>query len=466
MGIAWKLTADFNNQRHLFSNTITTNYLIETYICSCGDTFFILKYSQQKLDYRCKTCNNKLYYDANHAINSIDDFLNKNKKMTIVYESKIQTNETDITVLCTTSIPTRIDFFNKKVIFSHKQLYSLSLKLNGDIEENYLIRLDQKLLLNIKENLTKYIEASDFFHLPKPNDEKLTLNMASFFLKNKHLKNFDFYYWDNINSLKKQELYINTALQEISNLPKAKSIKKAVYKNYVYQILHYKKFTFKFIKIFCKHIKDINILEKLLSLKFTKSIYQHTDEYKLNILMMFLTTQYTDKQILKLFSHYRIRINTEFFYHTMGLYMLAKESIKSNFTKVSCTPETLHGEFLRCFQVPSHKHIHNKVFHYSATDKNRCIQLDNYQIKLPKTGLELHRWSTILHNCITNYSQKITSRKSTIYGFFKNDKLLFIAEVSNDNIIEVAQKYNAKLTPNQNILLEKWHNLSLKGTIR
>ena len=47
--IAWKLTTDFNEQRHLFYQKIETDYVIESYICTCGHTDFIIKHQKQNL---------------------------------------------------------------------------------------------------------------------------------------------------------------------------------------------------------------------------------------------------------------------------------------------------------------------------------------------------------------------------------------------------------------------------------
>ena len=60
--IAWKLTTEFDKQRHLFFEKIQTDYIVETYICSCGHTDFITKHPEQKLKYICIECENTKFY--------------------------------------------------------------------------------------------------------------------------------------------------------------------------------------------------------------------------------------------------------------------------------------------------------------------------------------------------------------------------------------------------------------------
>ena len=52
--IAWKLTTDFDKQRHLFFEKIKTDYIVETYICNCGHTNFITTHTEKSLKYICK----------------------------------------------------------------------------------------------------------------------------------------------------------------------------------------------------------------------------------------------------------------------------------------------------------------------------------------------------------------------------------------------------------------------------
>ena len=201
---SWKLTTCFDKQKHLFFESIKTDYIIETYICSCGNTDFIIKNPQQELNHICTKCENKKFYDANKAWRNFVYFLYQNAELKLSYEYNIQSDDNVVSAFYVTSIPTDIDFSRCKVIYSKKPVYSLILTTNGEIKENHLFQFNKKISDQLKNNLTQYINQNNCFNIPKSGKKDLTLHMARFFLKNKHLKDFDFYYWTNIHKLQKK----------------------------------------------------------------------------------------------------------------------------------------------------------------------------------------------------------------------------------------------------------------------
>jgi len=127
MIISWKLTTDFDKQRHLFFDKIETGYIVETYICSCGHTDFITKCPEQKLNYICKECKNTKFYDANSAWRNISHFLYQNLDLEFSYAYDIQIDNHAISSLYITRIPQDINFFSRKVIYLKNPAYILIL---------------------------------------------------------------------------------------------------------------------------------------------------------------------------------------------------------------------------------------------------------------------------------------------------------------------------------------------------
>ena len=52
--LAWKLTTNFDTQRHLFSKKITTDYIIETFLCHCSHIEFITTHANEDIFSRLK----------------------------------------------------------------------------------------------------------------------------------------------------------------------------------------------------------------------------------------------------------------------------------------------------------------------------------------------------------------------------------------------------------------------------
>jgi len=460
--VAWKLTTNFDKQRHLFFETIETDYIVETYICSCGYTDFIIKYPEQELKYICKECENTNFYDANSAWRNITHFLYQNLDLELSCEYNVQSSADVISSHYVTKIPTSIDFANHKVIYSKKTIYSLSLRIDGEFKENYSLRFDQKISSQLKNYLIQYIKKNNYFNIPHSGNKSLTLAMVLFFLKNKHLKDFDFYYWDDISKLEKKEVHINDALKFISNNPRAKTVKKAVYQNYIKQLDDNGRFDSTFVEAFSNHIKDVNILSKLLQLKFEHSVYNNIHKDELNEIIVFLKQHYSEKQLLKFFSSNVFNSNHYLFRDAVNEFLYDKDVIENRFRKVPCNIQALHDELVRCSREEGYKDIIDQKLSYSKEDMKPCIEADTYQVKLPKTGKELLDWANKLHNCMAGYFEMIKNHETIIYCFFQENILVFAVEICDNEVVQASGKYNATLTIEENKILTKWFELFFK----
>jgi len=457
--IAWKLTTKFDKERHLFFEKIETDYIVETYICSCGHTDFITKYPEQKLKYVCKECENTKFYNVNNAWRNIEYFLYQNFDLEFSYEYDIQSDDDMISSLYITSIPKSINFANRKVIYSKKTVYSLALTINGELKENYSLRFEQKILSQLKNNLTQYINENSCFNIPVSIEKDLNLSIARFFLKNKHLKDFDFYYWEHIEKVKEKDLRIKDALENLANIHKSRSVKKAIYQNYTAQLYDTGKFNSTFIEVFCKTIKDLNILTKLINLKIGYSIYSNLDKDKLYKIMHFLKKYYSEKQLLKLYDSEEFNANNYLFIDAVRELNYNIENVKNNFKKVSCKVQSLHDEFVRCSKEERYKEMKNKRLTYSEEELKACVAQDTYHVKLPKDGKELFDWSEALHNCMAQYFEMIQNSKTIIYGFFQENILVFAVEICDDKVVQASSKYNIFLDEEQQDILDKWFGL-------
>jgi hypothetical protein len=321
--ISWKLTTDFDKQRHLFFEKIETGYIIQSYICSCGYNHFIVKHSSQSISYRCKKCRNTNFYDAHDADRDIFSFLANNSDIKINYRYDLKQSHKEIISKQYITIPKDINFLKKEVIFREKTLYALSLNFDGKLEEIYHLDYDERIFERLKSDITHYINSTNCCNLPQHADKKMTMDMIIFFLKNRHLKEFEFYYWSETWRLCDRDFTVNDALLHIANYPKEKSIKRALYNNYNYQLENNMRFISIFIDAFTHSIEDINIIVKLIELHgfYDDGEYSITSD-QLGNFIEFLKRYYSEKQILLCFSKMMEDFDKELFEDTLKMLQL------------------------------------------------------------------------------------------------------------------------------------------------
>ena len=457
--IAWKLSCDFNTQKHLFADKITTQYVVETYICSCGFTDFVLKYLEDRVEYECDRCQNSEFYDANSAWKNLSHFLAQSKELVLNFDYDLFEEERYILSRYYTSIPTSIDFLRGKVFYSKKDVHSVTLTKEGEIKENYSLGFSLIISSVLKENLTEYINEHNCYSLPKTEKRELTLAMATFFLKNRDLKEFDFYYWVGVERLKGKALSVEKALQVVANYSNAKSVKRAIYKNYVTQMSEHSSFDFTFTEVFCQLIDDVNILSRLLSLNIKSYKHNKIESRSLYEFIKFLKTQYSEKQLLKLFFHSEFKSYNHMFRDVVREFMYNSNVVVDNFHKVSCSVQALHDEFVRCTSKERYRSTFESSLTYTEQEMKPCIAIATYEIKLPNNGKALFEWAEELHNCMAGYFESIKNSEIAIYGFFEEETLLFAVEISDNELVQASGKYNTRLTTQEEKALYKWFKL-------
>lgn len=347
--VSWKLTNRFDTLNHLFSNKIDTDYIVETYICICGHHECIIKDPYQVLGYVCSECQNDIFYDANLAWNSLELFLHQyqNIKLDCIYKTSVTKEKISASYLV--YIPYKVNFLQKKILYAKKEIYTLSLMINGDIEETYCTIYNRDIFRHLTFLLEDILNSDrHHFDIPTDKNQKTTLKMGEFFLKNRHLKSVAFYYWKDL-SLFHSDINITQALQIISNNRKEKSVKRALYHNHLRQITNRNKFDYRFIQVFTKKIKDPNLLVKFLQL----DIYCYdlgSEDFIMDLIndfIDFLQIHYSEKQILKLFEELNDRDNEEIFYDTLYEFSYCKHLLGQSFKKPKCKLRKLYDLFVK-----------------------------------------------------------------------------------------------------------------------
>ncbi len=458
--IAWKYTTDFDMQKHLFFGEIKTGYMIEAYICSCGHSEFIVKSPQSRLDYTCAKCKNEDYHDANQAWKNLHLFLSHNLPDETLCQYDITSSDLEIIARYSVEIPTSIEFLSKKVIWSKKPIYSITISMDGKIKKEYETKPNKEIFRQLEENILQEIDRNGTLSTVDFRDKKLSLKIVSFFLKNRHLKDIDFYFWKDVSRFTKC-VNIQDALDEIVGFRREKSVKKAVYQNYIQQMDNYKSFDSFFIELLIETIEDVNILVNFLKLDF--ALFSHVDaefnNRELISFIRFLKSHYTEKQILAFFTNIDILKEQQLLRDTFDEYFKYKELIDENFVKVRCKCLEIHDEIMRLTRGEHYKEIFSQTLSYSDSRKKACMWIDTYSIKLPHNGKQLYDWAEILPNCLANYFYKKDTKEITVYGFFKEDILVFAASLDDHQIIEARGKHNAGLNAEEEKVLALWFTI-------
>lgn len=463
--IPWKLTTEFDKEHHLFSNAFKTDYVVNSFTCSCGNTDFIIGYLHDEIKYTCPTCDNRTFYDANIAKENIDEFLSDNSKIALNSSFELNICKEYIEAAYVVLIPESIDFMKQKVSFARRKIYNhyrseygyfipkLEIKQNKDL----FVELEIDLVNRLKEKLNYLHISTNGCGLTDPSD-------LLFFLKNKSLKEFDLLYWDRIaySTLfaTTENLTVKKALRILSNLRKEKSVKKVIYDNYCNrQWSKYIRFNSALIESFTQEIEDTNILVNLLQLEFSNTYFGSDGEA--SNLIKILKHRYTEKQILALFTEYSKYYNPSdhAYFRDMVDAILSIIDIDAFFKihkKVKCNISSLHDATTSDARKLLRKQLANKKIYNAKHKLKPCVQIDNYEIRLPKNGRELHDWADALHNCMASYYESIVQDETLIYGFFLNNEIEFAVEIIEGSLIQASRTCNQDLLQEQQKVLEKW----------
>ena len=293
------------------------------------------------------------------------------------------------------------------------------------------------------------------------------LNFFNFFIQNSHLKEMEFFFFwkmsPNMLSISKNYPTQKTMLDYIANHRKQKSVKKALYQSYLKAVNDKKYYPFCDF-MFCRCFEDINFLVKLLSIiNSTKNKLVSEEMMGITIsFIYFLKEHYSEKQISNLF------LKDIYFYHPYVklwqdtiLMVENKENlayIKQHFQKVKLTVRNLHDELVDIFNQKKYEEEEKVVFKYEKNQLQAEKVVDKLEFKLPKNAANLHKWAKTLHNCVFSYAKDIESKKTIIYGLFKDDKLIYAIELKNMQIVQALGVYNSQIEDGRDIeTIKKWY---------
>lgn len=487
--IPWKTIIDINTTRNLFScNNEKLPYEIELYICSCGVQKRIIKQAKKELEqYQCSECGNDVFYDAlyyisNHAwYDPIEwapfyDLLQENLKIEIEYD----TDKNNLLFLLNLQIPNSIDISSEKVEYYDKTIYSLFVDKNGQMDEKLMVdfNLDffiddhyfygeepsqsevinrHPLLAFFKKQMLQLLKKHPLCDdLALVKYDCTSIKDILFFIPYPHLKEYGFIAWQEVFLLPKEKpLTVKQALDYVLDYRSEKSLKKAVFKDYEKQISSTKKYIFSYIHCVCKYMSDVNIASRMVTLKFEDDSVARNDYRGIKRLFAYLSQTYSQKQIELLMNDLSDDAGFVFF-DILEMFSQFDNEMILKIEKVKPKSMEFHNEIIQVHRTLVQEKLFEMSFEYSVRQKRGCVIKEPYSVQLPQNGLELYEWSVTLQNCLSGYGELIKSKRTTVYGFFKDDILHIAVEVKNNQIVQANSKYNQKLSRDDTNIIKAW----------
>ena len=456
MNVAWKFTTSFNDKKHLFTDKIKTDYLLDAFSCSCGHEDIVLITKIQSLDYICPECDNNVFYNANNVRSEYKKIFAKYPELLSSFNYVFEHKNNELLAAYSISIPSEIDFLRNKILYSDNHIYSIKVTKDFEFHKNYEFSYNENIFKILKEKIDNYLQDYVGVVLPNAINKRKNYDTIKFFFMNDHLKDKFFYYWTDVSMLKKKSsdvVSINDALAIVSDFRKENSVKKAVYLNYTKQLFTTEKYEPTYVSVFCKIIKDPNLLIQLLNNTELYKIYDDRDTAL--PFFIFMKSHYSDKEIVNFINTLR---HYEELMHIQVMYEEISDDIDLYFTKPKCRVEAMHNEIMYCQNKIYNEFMENNTYNYTNLDYEACQRLnDGYDVRLPKDTIKLVEWGDFMHNCVAYLNNNILKSKAIVYGFFKEDTLVFIVHLEDDEIIEAKGKYNKVLSRDWVNLLDRWH---------
>jgi hypothetical protein len=258
-----------------------------------------------------------------------------------------------------TNAPVYIDENIKKCIY--KEFVIASVTPSKTKNE---LKIPKEFSKEIKPRLLKILEDREIFEnhinstLLSRRGSKIREKQIDFFLNHHNLKDKEFLTWSNGDLLKGDNLSIQKALIELAANKKSKSVKKAIFKCYEFQMNDTKKFNPLLIYIATNKFSDLNFIVNIIEL-----FHINNDKYlsKLERVVLFefidfLLKTYTQKQVYIFLKNFENFINLDknnfkrayiVFQDILNQFKIIKLDLTNDFKKVKCTPRGIHDEFVR-----------------------------------------------------------------------------------------------------------------------
>ncbi len=459
------------------------------YFCYCGQEFRLKthKSMDEVESLKCPFCANDYFKDAV----AFADMKSTKIWKQFAWQRSLCEDEHSWNITLKYEIPVvnsqtqEIDFRDEKLLNIQLQkdgLQAFKVAHHSKIHFKYSLYMNDKSML-LKELLTEDAQKHLYEYLLLHRTQNIEwidegrivllslsqkLKYISYFLKNSHLKEHEFFYWkmDAILADSSEYKTQEEMLAFVSNHRKEKSIKKRLYKGYEEAMKH-KAYHPYSDYVFARVIDNTDLLAQLYDIYpaikehlFTDNTFTVAREF-----LLFLKEHYAEKQIVRFFcidiqneTEYKNRLllwrDTLQLLRTRGMFAALHE----HFTKQKLTVQMLHDEVSRVSHLLSYEYAQKEEFEYEDIYLNTSQQYRGFEFKLPQTVQELSLWAKDLRNCMLGYAKRVHEQTSVIYGVFKEGTLLYAIELRGVKIVQSLGKYNAKIDEDDMQIIREWRD--------
>lgn len=491
--IPWKIKCDFNTLPTLFHGE-TLPYKTIAHVCHCSHEHLYLENNAypNANKYRCAECGNQDFFDANYFLKSSSWY----EPIETLFPEEIlyalepivfyDTTQVQLTFRVSIAIPYTINPIRNKIHYKDQLLFELSIDRQGVINQSIHVNFDLHTYSKNRYNFEELseIEMIEYCDLLKHYKTKIlhciqqnkmlysleipsactSLEHVAFFIKYPHLKSFEFIYWQMEDLLPNHtSLTVLDALNFI-NPRKEKSLKKALFQHYSTQRKQKKPFLCHYIYALLRYIKDPNIIVQIIDLSLDirdGMLSSHKKQKLWKLFFTFLTSHFDEKRIAHLLKQFsqeedywlidtiELLNDISYFEKHENIHFQENNPLRANYKEVHDYVVHIHSFLYK-------KTLSHQTFTYTHKELAPCIQTEIYSVNVPYTRLELLEWGEKMHNCLAGYDRAILSKNKLIYGFFKEDELIFAIEMQEHKIVQAKSKYNTELLSVEKDFLNSW----------
>ena len=386
---------------------------IHHFICKCGqvDQLANIISTIHHPSHCCASCRNRHFLDSEMFLYDDKvkmwsnvywdmDRLKNNEAWVIsayinvpVFDYNIQKIRVKKIVLSTASLSFRgrYDYEEKQAVLLKKHVYnhSITARIINEIIYEDLEKVLSDFVLDSPIQTLEWMKKET----QPESTSQARLQLYTFFLRNAHLKEYDFFYWKHFDIFREvSKIYptIEEMLYYILNFRKEKSLKKALYRAYANSMKHYSSYDPVSDYIFSRKIEDRNFLLQLIEMpiKIKSSLFQGNQQNDITTFFNFLKDYYTQKAISKFFVKMRSG------YHLRDTIQMLRADedgfIVEHFRKVPLDIDHLHDEFIRVGRLRKRTHRDTRIFTYHVNDLEAETSRKSFEYRLSKSPNPTH----------------------------------------------------------------------------
>ncbi len=435
--------------------------------CRCGEYRTVEASEETTQVPECERCGSRFI--------DVLDFMEETDiryRSPFVWEWRIEENPKNWSAIAVVPIPVNVE--DDKPIFHDFSIARITLSRDGDLEterlEPHLLDAQivtekgiqgpqgPKIFRELQRCLLSWLAIAavpeidwllnDENWLSSPPDRRLYI--LSFFLKNPHLKELDFYFWSDWVALPETLPKFETVLESVSWIladRKEKRVRRAFFESYA-KAMRRKSYSVFTDAVFARSIEDPNHLEKLIRLPFEikSRLFAALAWEEALELSRWIRDLYGEQGAVRFWRSVEpFHISNRYVrdIHRLMRVMRRNERMQERFTRPSANIEALHDRLAEAAGGSQREWEWAIDFEYPREVLRYEGEYEGWSFRLPKTGRELAEWGRDLRNCLAGYISRVESGECIILGIFHNAKIKYALEIVDGEVVQLSGKGNS-----------------------